>query len=54
MLPLHEIDWIEAADNYARLWIGTRGHLVRESLRELEGRARAHVFVRAHRRALRC
>jgi two-component system, LytTR family, response regulator len=52
VLPIHEIDWIEAADNYARLWIGRRSHLIRESLRELESRARAHGFVRAHRRAL--
>src|SRR5262249_46415317 len=51
VLPLHEIDWIEAADNYARLWTGRRSHLIRESLRDLEGRARAHGFVRAHRRA---
>ena len=52
MLPLHEIDWIEAADNYARLWIGRRSHLIRESLRDLESRARAHGFVRAHRKAI--
>jgi two-component system LytT family response regulator len=52
VLAVREIDWIEAADNYARLWIGRRSYLLRESLRELEGRVRAHGFVRAHRRAL--
>ena len=52
VLAVREIDWIEAADNYARLWIGGRSYLLRESLRELEGRVRAHGFVRAHRRAL--
>jgi two-component system, LytTR family, response regulator len=52
VLPLREIDWIEAADNYARLWIGGRSHLLRESMRLLEARVRAHGFVRAHRRAL--
>lgn len=52
VLPLREIDWIEAADNYARLWIGGRSYLLRESLRDLEGRVRDHGFVRAHRRAL--
>jgi len=52
VLPLHEIDWIEAADNYARLWKGGRSYLLRESLQQLEARVRAHGFARAHRRAL--
>ena len=52
VLHVGEIDWIEAADNYARLWIGGRSYLLRESLQRLEERVRAHGFVRAHRRAL--
>jgi two-component system LytT family response regulator len=52
VLSIREIDWIEAADNYARIWIGGRSYLLREPLRRLEGRIRAHGFVRAHRRAL--
>ena len=52
VLSIREIDWIEAADNYSRLWVGGRGYLLRESLRELEARVRAHGFLRAHRRAL--
>src|SRR5687768_12994497 len=52
VLPLQEIDWIEAADNYARLWIAGRSYLLRESLGELERRVSAHGFARAHRRAL--
>jgi two-component system LytT family response regulator len=52
LLSLTEIDWIEAADNYARLWIGNRSYLVRQSLGHLEARARAHGFARVHRRAL--
>jgi two-component system LytT family response regulator len=52
VLPVREIDWIEAADNYARIWTGGRSYLLRESLRELEGRVRAHGFIRAHRHAL--
>ena len=52
VLPLGEIDWIEAADNYARLWTGGRSYLLRESLRQLERRVGAHGFARAHRRAL--
>jgi two-component system, LytTR family, response regulator len=52
VVPIHEIDWIEAADNYARLWVGGRSHLLRESLQELEERVRAAGFIRAHRQAL--
>lgn len=50
--PVRDIDWIEAADNYARIWTGGRNYLLRESMRELESRVRPHGFVRAHRRAL--
>jgi two-component system, LytTR family, response regulator len=52
VLHLSEVDWIEAAGNYAQLWIGTRNYLLRESLQVLEERARKHGFIRAHRRAL--
>jgi two-component system LytT family response regulator len=52
VLPLREIDWIEAADYYARVWVGSRSYLLRESLKELERRVRSDGFVRAHRQAL--
>jgi two-component system, LytTR family, response regulator len=52
VLSLREIDWIEAADNYARLWMGGRSFLLRESLGQLERRVSAHGFARAHRQAL--
>ncbi len=52
VIRLGEIDWIESADNYARLWVGARSHLVRESLESLERRLGTRGFVRAHRKAL--
>ena len=52
VLRLQEIDWIEAADNYARIWSGGRGYLLRESLGDLERRVGPHGFARAHRQAL--
>jgi two-component system LytT family response regulator len=52
VLRLREIDWIEAADNYARVWVDRRSYLLRESLGELERRVGAQGFVRAHRQAL--
>lgn len=52
VLHLSEIDWIEAAGNYAQLWIGQRNYFLRESLQLLEERVNKHGFARAHRRAL--
>jgi two-component system LytT family response regulator len=52
MVPVREIEWIEAADNYVRLWTRGRSYLLREALDGLEARLAAHGFARAHRRAL--
>jgi two-component system LytT family response regulator len=52
VLPLGDIDWIEAEGNYARLWTGARSYLLREPLAALEARVRPHGFLRAHRRAI--
>lgn len=52
VVQVAEIDWIESADNYARLWVGARSYLVRESLDALERRVGPRGFARAHRQAL--
>lgn len=52
VIELGEIDWIEAADYYARVWVGTRSYLIRESLDRLARRVGGHGFVRAHRNAI--
>jgi two-component system LytT family response regulator len=52
VVRVSEIDWIESADNYARIWIGARSYLLRQSLRALESRIAREGFRRAHRRAL--
>jgi two-component system, LytTR family, response regulator len=52
VLHVSEIDWIEAAGNYVKLWIGPRNYFLRESLQILEDRVHKHGFVRAHRGAL--
>jgi two-component system LytT family response regulator len=52
VIELGEIDWIEAADYYARVWVGPRSYLIRESLDRLEQRVGGHGFVRAHRKAI--
>jgi two-component system LytT family response regulator len=52
VLPVREIDWIEAADNYVRVWMAGRSYLLRESLGQLEARVSRHGFARVHRQAL--
>ena len=52
VLPLPDIDWIEAADNYSRVWVGSRSYLLRQSLSDLEQRVAPHGFARAHRQAI--
>jgi two-component system LytT family response regulator len=52
VLHINEIDWVEAAGNYAQLWIGPRNYFLRESLQLLEERLRKHGFIRVHRGAL--
>jgi two-component system LytT family response regulator len=48
-LPVEEIDWIEAADYYSCLHIGTRTHLLRRSMAELERDLAPDHFCRIHR-----
>lgn len=52
LLDPAEIDWIEAADYYARLHVGDRAYLLHQSLTELEARLDADRFVRIHRSAI--
>ena len=48
-LKISDIDWIEAADYYACLHVGTRSHLLRRSLSELEVELDPNGFCRVHR-----
>jgi len=47
-----DIDWIEGADNYARLHVKRDGHLIRETLSSLEARLDPRKFIRVHRSAI--
>ena len=51
-VKLSEIDWIEAADYYACLHVGTKSHLLRRSLTELEEELEPSGFCRIHRSAI--
>jgi two-component system LytT family response regulator len=48
-LTVAEIDWIEAADYYACLHVGSKTHLLRRSMNELESDLDPGMFCRVHR-----
>jgi two-component system, LytTR family, response regulator len=52
ILPVDEIDWIDAADNYARFHQQGKSYLHRISLGELEKQLDPRRFVRIHRSAI--
>ena len=52
LLPVSDIEWIEASDYYARVHAGGASHLIRESLRSLARSLDPEVFVRVHRSAI--
>jgi two-component system, LytTR family, response regulator len=48
-LQIPDIDWVEAADYYACLHVGTKSHLLRQSMAELEKELDPRIFCRIHR-----
>ena len=52
VIPTSDVDWIEGADYYARLHVGPKSHLIRESLLSLEKRLDPARFLRLHRSAI--
>lgn len=51
-LRTDEVDWIEAAGNYAKLHVGREGHLIRETMNGLEAKLNPDKFLRIHRSTL--
>lgn len=51
-VKISEIDWIEAADYYACLHVGSKTHLLRRSLAELEEDLDPGIFCRVHRSSI--
>lgn len=49
LLACEKIDWIEAADYYCCLHVGSRGYMLRESIADLTGKLDPSRFVRIHR-----
>lgn len=51
-LPVHEIDWIEASDQYVTLHADKKSYLIRESMNQMEDHLPANRFFRIHRSTL--
>jgi two-component system LytT family response regulator len=49
---ISEIDWIEAADYYVCLHVGTKTHLLRRSLSDVDQQLQQAAFCRIHRSAI--
>jgi len=47
-----EMAWVEAADYYVCLHIGDKKHMLRESIKKLEGELDPKRFIRIHRSAI--
>jgi two-component system LytT family response regulator len=52
VVQVDEVDWIEAADNYARVHTARGRFMVREPIKSLEARLDPHRFARVHRSAI--
>jgi two-component system LytT family response regulator len=48
-LPVADIRWVGAEENYVRLCVGTETHLLRETISHLEARLDPQTFLRVHR-----
>ncbi len=51
-VPVEDIDWIDAADNYLRLHVGPKSHLCRGTMKQAEDELDPARFVRIHRSAI--
>ncbi len=51
-VEVDSIEWIESQGNYLALHVGSRAHLIRETLANFERRLDPDKFVRVHRRMI--
>ena len=51
-LPVSEIRWIGAEENYVRISTGTETHLLRDTMARIEERLDPNMFLRVHRSAI--
>src|SRR4051794_678597 len=47
-----DLDWVEASGNYVKVHTKSEAHLLRESMKNMEGKLDPKIFVRIHRSAI--
>ncbi|TAK67572.1 MAG: response regulator transcription factor [Bacteroidetes bacterium] len=52
LVPVEEIDWVEAADYYVYLHTKGKSHILRETLSTLEEKLNPDQFIRIHRSSI--
>jgi len=52
LVPVEEVEWIEAADYYSCLHVGTKSFLLRQPIKQLAASLDPGLFVRVHRSAI--
>jgi two-component system LytT family response regulator len=51
-LKIDEIDYVQAEDYYVKLHVGRKGHLLRETMNEMEAKLDPEKFLRVHRSSI--
>ena len=51
-LPITEIRWIAAEENYVRICTGSESHLLRETMNGIQNKLDSQMFLRVHRSAI--
>ncbi len=51
-LPISEIRWIAAEENYVRICTANESHLLRETMTAMESKLDSQMFMRVHRSAI--
>lgn len=51
-ITVDEIEWIEADSYYSCLHVGSKRHLLRETIKQLAATLDPHTFIRVHRSAI--
>jgi two-component system, LytTR family, response regulator len=49
LLPIRDVDWLEAERDYVRVHAGKSSHVIRDTMKNLEGQLDPDRFVRIHR-----
>jgi two-component system, LytTR family, response regulator len=52
LLPMQNIEWIEAEDNYVLLHSGKEAYMLRQTLSNIHGKLDPDTFIRVHRSAI--